>query len=475
MKTVRFGFLVLMMVFPLFAAAAQDEGAEAETEAENEAEAEAEKKKEEEIRIESLAKEKRDVLMFGIDSEVLEVISTIRTEKDNSFDEDLAELLRVNDNPEINRALFDFFGQTESDAGVEKALGLVRDHLDDYDLSSNLILSAISYLGTVKAAEAGESFYNLLDDSNRSIASAALRGIGKLEDPARAGEILTLIEENEGDSDYEDLIASAILVLGDLVYGESSEIMEDILQDEDAPAVHRQYAAVTIGKLGMDSGFDLLSEMYLSLKDSLLRSYVLKGLSDYDRPEVEEIMITALRDSFWRIRIAAAEGLGERKTEGAVDILQYKVRKDPVRQVRYASMEALGEIGSSDARRFVLEQFGDAKVAFDIRSKALDIMMEHQMDGAVKVLEEVLADKWEKDKDNELGPICKVLSVTEWDRLKPFYEHMLGHKDFIIRIYGIRGIKLNGISSLRSNLEALDTESQPVNVRREIKAALDVL
>ena len=72
-----------------------------------------------------------------------------------------------------------------------------------------------------------------------------------------------------------------------------------------------------------------------------------------------------------------------------------------------------------------------------------------------------------------MGPFCKTLSTSEWDSLAPLYEKMLSHPDFVIKIYGIRGAKLNKISSLESNITGLDIEGQHVNVRREAKAALE--
>lgn len=450
------------------------EAAEAEAEAEvSEEEKRAEEEKAKEEAVESLNKQRREVLLYGIDSEVQDVISAIRSQKDTAFNKELDTLLRENENPDINRAVLDFFGEMEIDISEDRALEFLRNHMDDYDYSTNLLLSAISYLGRISSKESGPVFYDLLDDSNPSIAGAALRGIGKLEDSSRADEILTLLQDTQGDSEFEDLAASAILVLGELGYGEAQADLEAILDDEDAPMTHRQYAAVSLGHFGEPEGFDLLKSMFVNSGNSQLRSYVLKGISFYENDEVEDLLMTALRDSFWKIRAAAAEGLGERKSRKAVNILQYKVRKDPVRQVRYASLEALAELEDGDADGFILEQFEGARVAFDIRLKALNLMMEHRIAGSLDSLETVLRPKWSKDKDNELGPFCKVLSTTEWDGLKPFYAEMLNHNDFVIRIYGVRAVKLNRIASLKGALEALDVEEQPVNVRREVKAALE--
>ena len=469
--------LIILFFAPLSVSSLTDSSSDTSGSTENAEDTAAADKAEEERQklIESLNEKKRDTLKYGIDSEVLDVISTIRSENDSSFNEDLAQLLSDNNNPEINRAIFDFFSHIESDAGREKAVQLVQDHLDDYEFNTNLILSAVSYLGLLKVSEAGELFYEMIHDNNKSLAGAALRGIGKLGDTSRAEEILELYNDNEGDSDYEDMLASAILVLGDLGYRDAAELFEEILQDEDSPSVHRQYAAVSLGKLKQDEGFEILKEQYRILEDSNLRSYVLKGLTEYDKSELDSLLISALRDSFWRIRVAACEGLGSRKVEEAVDILIYKAENDPVRQVRYSALTTLGELSEEDASSFILEQFEGERIPFDIRSKALDIMMNKRLPGAIESLHAVLDKKLEKDKDNELGPFCKTLSTTEWVELKPFYDAMLDNKDFIVRIYGIRGIKINGLSELKARVEGLDNENQPINVRREVKAAVEVL
>ena len=262
---------------------------------------------------------------------MLDLINVIKSEKDTAFNKELIELLRYNENPEINRAILDYFAEMKADLAEEQALTLLKNHLDDYEYSTNLLLAAVSYLGVIESAPAGELFYDLLKDSDHSLSSAALRGIAKLKDDSRVSEIMDLLEEYSGDSDYQDFSASAILVLGELKYAEAQSLFESLLEDEDAPASQRQYSAIAIGQINQDGGLELLKTMYTRTEDSLLRSYILKGITEYDGHEVEELLLTALRDSFWRIRVAAAEGLGERQFADAVDILEYKVRKDPVR------------------------------------------------------------------------------------------------------------------------------------------------
>ncbi len=318
-------------------------------------------------------------------------------------------------------------------------------------------------------------FYTLLRDNNPVLAGSALRGIGKLKDLSRVEEIQALVEEYQGDESYEDFVANAILVMGDLKYKEAEPWLMDVLDDVDSPSSHRQYAAISLGHIGSPDGFALLKQMYSSSENSQLRSYVLKGISFYDSEEVAPILLDALRDSFWKIRVAAAEGLAERQYRQAIDILEYKVKKDPQRQVRYGALDALAKMEDREAEDFIVEQFSGERNPFDIRQKALQLMMEGRFSGSIEALKEVLGPKWDKKKDKELSPFCKILSTTQWDSLEPFYAQMIANKDFIIRIYGIRGIKINHLTGLKAAVQAMDNKKEAVNVRKEAKAALEEL
>uniref|UniRef100_UPI002637265B HEAT repeat domain-containing protein n=1 Tax=Oceanispirochaeta sp. TaxID=2035350 RepID=UPI002637265B len=403
----------------------------------------------------------------------LDVINVIRSQKDMTFNKELIELLIQNENTEINRAILDYFGTQKVDLAEEQALLLLQNHLEDYEYSTNLLLAAVSYLGSIESADAAALFYDLLKDNDQTLASAALRGIGKLKDDSRVDEIMELLDEYSGDSEYQDFSASAILVLGELKYQKAQSLMENILQDEDAPASQRQFSAIALGQLNKSESLDLLMSMYIASENSLLRSYILKGITEFEGKEVEKLLLTALRDSFWRIRVAASEGLAERKTVEAVDILEYKVKKDPVRQVRYSSLEALAKINNSQAAEFIISQFEGERIPFDIRQKALSLIVENKITGSIESLEKFFEPKWGIDKDNELAPFCKILSTSEWESLKPLFEKMLSHPDYIVKIYGIRGAKLNKLSVLKENISGLDIEGQQINVRREAKAALE--
>ncbi len=428
-----------------------------------------------EAALQSLTEERRDILKYGIDSEVLDVIKAIRSEKDYSCNEDLKILLDTNKNPAIDRALLDFMAEQNSELGKEKALEILSTYLDDYDQNTNLMLSAISYLGRLDIKEAGPLFYDLLRDNNPVLAGSALRGIGKLKDLSRVDEIMTLVDEHQGDESYEDFIANAILVMGDLSYKEAEPWLMELLEDVDSPASHRQYAAISLGHLGSPEGFNLLKQVYSSSENSQLRSYALKGISFQDSEEVSPILLAALRDSFWKIRVAAAEGLSERQYKQAIDILEYKVRKDPVKQVRQEALKALAKMEDQKANLFIVEQFSREGIPFGTRLQALSIMMDGQLPGSIEALKKILDPKWEKKQDKEVGPICQILSTSEWPALKPFYAQMLKNQDFIIRIYGIRGIKLNGLKDLKDAVQSLDNKKEAVNVRREVKAALESL
>ncbi len=420
----------------------------------------------------SFNQEKRNTLRYGIDSEVLELIGTIRSEEDQSFNQDLLQLLGENRSNDIRKAIFDLFGMFGISDAEEAGATILNNYLEEGNYPTSLLLSVISYLGEVGYPQGG-LFYDLVTSSNPLVAEGAMRNIGKLGDASRFDEVVRLLEKYEGDRSFQDFVGVAILAIGELKYLEAQDYLKRVLGDEFSPASHRQFAALSLGKLNQPEGLQVLQEMYNSSEENLLRTYILQGISEYDDPTVEEMMIVALRDSFWRIREAAAKGLGERKVGAATDILTYKVKKDPVTQVRYASLRSLAQIGDPTAHGFILAQFKDEQVAFDLRQQALTLMVEFQIPGSIPAIQEVLEPKWEKANDPALGAFCKTLSTSQWAELQPLFDRMLENRDYIIKLYGIRGARLNQLGGLKGKVQALDQDGVHRSVRREVQSALE--
>jgi len=438
--------LILLSAFPLFPNTSEEE------------------EKEE---ITSVKEDRTRTLRYGIDDEVVEVISAIQNEKDDSYNEILLEVLNSTGNSKIKLQILAFFESLEDNAAESYVINILKMAAEDYDVDEKVLSASISYSGTMKLQDSAEYLYLLSDFKNSNISAIAIRNLGKTGNTAYAEKFLERLQDDDFEDDEEELRESSILLMGELKYSPSVLTLMDIVQDDGYSSVARRYACDSLGKIGDEQAIPVLKEL-LNDPDSILRSYVLTSLAYFDNEEIEEILIQGLRDSFWRIRVAASKALSERKSESAVEILIYKAEKDPEINVKKAAMEALAVIGNSRATAFLSEYYENSRNSDALRSSAITVLLRENPDKAVDAMTKVFEEEWEEESSWLLNYTCKELSTTESSSLKWFYEKMLDHKNFIINIYAVRGIRLNGIDSLFGRVRELaEDESRHRSLRKE--------
>jgi len=438
--------LILFAAFPLFT----DDSEETEKE-----------------EITSVKEDRTRTLRYGIDDEVVEVISAIQNEKDDSYNDILLEILNSTGNSKIKLQILTFFESLEDDSAKSYVINTLKMATEDYDVDEKVLTASISYSGTMKLQDSAEYLYLLSEYKNKNISAIAIRNLGKTGNTAFAEKFLERLQDEDFEDDEEELRESSILLMGELQYSPSVLTLIDIVQDDGYSSVARRYACDSLGKIGDELAIPVLKEL-LNDPDSILRSYVLTSLAYFENEEIEGILIQGLRDSFWRIRVAAAKALSERKSESAVEILIYKAEKDPEVNVKNAAMEALAVIGGRKATTFLSEYYENNRNSDALRSSAVTALLRESPEKAVDAMKTVFEEEWEKDNSWLLNYTCKELSTTESPALAWFFEKMLDHKNFIINIYGVRGIRLNGIASLYSRVrEIAEDESRHRSLRKE--------
>ena len=88
-----------LLFHPVFA---QDEGAETEEES-----------------IQSLTEERRELLLYGIDNQVIELINELKEEKDELLVGEVFAAYKLTRNPKVRTAIFDYFAEMFREKGFE--------------------------------------------------------------------------------------------------------------------------------------------------------------------------------------------------------------------------------------------------------------------------------------------------------------------------------------------------------------------
>ncbi len=423
---------------------------------------------EESEEIESINKEREDVLRYGIDSEVISLLKTLKSDEDPALAEIVSEIYARTLNPDVMNEAVNYFITIEYEDAFDAAEKRIINWEDeDYDV----LYPSLQYLSHFHNEKTEDLILPLIDNQNKQLASTALSTLGKCGTEKSAEILLDMLDD---ESYHEELKPTILKTLGDIKSEIAIDTLIDILDDIDEEKSWRWSACEALGKIAHPDALPSIKTA-LKYKDTYLRAHAVRALTNFDDESVEDILIESLRDSFWRVRVSAAEALGERKSNDAVDILIYKAKKDPEKNVKLAALKALGKINEPSSLDVIRDLYKKHTTPQSVRNQAAEIIINNDISNSIECITEVLSEEWERDKSPVLSYTCKFLSKTKEPNLEPLFERMLGHKDVAIKIYGIRGIQLNGFSSLKEKLEKLTEEGNNKSVRKEALSAVEKL
>ncbi len=430
---------------------------------------EQEEKKQEDEKIRSLREQREQTLSYGIDSQVLELISNLKSEENTRYNEELVELFGETTNSSIRKAIVEFFEKVEEESLVEEARKLLEEEWEDMDVQLDVAL--ISYLETHQDEELSSLFMEMSESPRSRVANEAIKALGKADKEKYTKKLRTMYEE-AGDNRARK--SAALEAIGELEAEGAIPLLEKIVLDEDEEKGLRWKACVALGNIGTDEALEVIIKT-LEENDPRLRQFAVQALGKFsETEEIRKSLIQALKDNSWRVRVEAARSIGEIGSGAAVDILKYKAEHDPdTHNVRTAAVRALGKIGNNGAHDFLKELYESTSTPLEIRGVAIEMLIEHDLSGSIETIKKVMGEEWDEDNSKLLDYTCKQLSRKEDGSLKPLFARMLGHPSSLnIKIYALRGIRLNGFSGLKDEVEKLTGE----NVSRPIrKLALSVM
>lgn len=412
----------------------------------------------------------RQTLLYGINDEVTGLVKTLSSNKDARLAPDVYKVFQHTYDEALKTTIVSYF-TTVKYQGAETG---VRDVLSDSNAGTNLVTTSLQYLSgalTDPDPRTVDAIVSLFDSDNTAIASAAVDAVGtiaaasppatSLKDYDYSDAISNLISIVSDYGKPADLQASAILALGSLRAKEAVKTLLSILTDQTANSTLRQYSANSLGKIGDPSAVSPLTDL-LSTNDTFLRAYVVEALSHFPGKDSSGVVEQALRDSFWRVRQAALESVAENKITDAIPAVIYKAEHDPDTRVRLSAIETLGTLGTSECWNILFGLYENPNADFQFRSAALDQMLKDNLDGALHSVEKVVTKEWNARDSRILDATGRALStLTVPSSYDEVYAKFLSHPNYIIQIYGLRGIARNHLRQYRAEVEQITRSPGP--------------
>jgi len=402
----------------------------------------------------------RRTILYGIDSQILEIIGKLKASADPSFTADLVTVLKESRVNAVRKAILELFREQNVKEGESAARGILEGW---QDVQGDLLAQTVIYLDGLGAVGLEDTYAELMKNTDSSVSSSAIRAVGRSKNP----KLVKVLFDRLDDPEFPEARKPEILLaLGDLGSKEAVERLMKLVESRDTEKVWRMYAADSLGKIGDDKALPVLKGVF-DEEDALLKAYAATALSHFNLPDVLDVLLQCLKEENWKVRVQAAKALAQPGAAKALPMLEFKAEFDPEKTVKTEAIRAITEIDGGDAEAFLSGLVRNAKAPLENRENALRGLWKRNPTLTLDDAKEILADK---SVGLDLKPaqmVGRVLSQVDGNGLEGIYAAFLDMKDPAMRAYGIRGALRNRNDGLKERIKALSTADADSAVRVE--------
>ena len=454
MKSLKILLLIYFTFFSVMICFSQDASANTEQPAETSA---------------SLRRDRERILAFGLNTEVSGLIREFITDKDISYSSQLLKLFETTTSDQIKRDIIELFSSAKSDVLIDKVTEMISKRDSE---ARSVIVAGIRYIAELNGVEDNhEIFIELLNDSQRDFRIEAVKAVTATGNKKFSEPLMQMY----ATEDETPVRLQILLDIGKLMDPATIEFLKDIAFDTYQERLFRQYALNSLGYLRDEESFNDIVAAFKE-EDPFIRVYALTAAAKYDREEANEIIFEGMRDENWRIRKEAIAAAGERKGDNFTQILIFRAERDPVEDVRIAALTALSEIGGKETFDFIRSIAEDPRRSAKMRLHAFTLAVNNDPGNSLVMVETVFQRESTAANQRFLESLASELCKVEYQGFAPIFERMLDSSSVIIRIAGLRGIRLNRISNLKDRVQALaEDQRQAAVIRNNAHATLETL
>ena len=455
--------LLLVLIFTTFLHVVTS----AETAVETPAEAPAQRSRED---------QRRDILRFGTETEIANLIQTLRNENESAFDAEIIEIAKRTRNRGILTGIFGFFADTEKSGLEERAIRAINDR--DYE-TPETVLAAIGYLGRVRAAEAVDVLKELINTGETRFLNTAIRALGRAangHEEISDSTALFLLDYFEYRRPADENRREIIVAIGETGSNKGVSFLSGMITNNDERIPLRMAALEAMSKIGDADGLDAVIEA-VSSPDPNVRSTAVAALGPFSGEEVENAILEAFRDSFYRTRVGAARAAGTRQLESAIPFLRFRAENDTVPAVRDASIRALGAINSEESMAILDSLFTNRRNSDSARVLAADMLVRNDGDKfGIRVAME-MDDARTRNQTHLYNGFVRVLATARSNSLEDFARRLInGPGGVIERSLALDIVLNNELRSLEREVRTLlDERRHGQSIAQKAQRTLDML
>ena len=397
-------------------------------------------------------------IRFGTEVEIAALIQTLRNESADYLDDELITLIDSTRNMRILTGVFAFFGEREKTGLENRAIRAIEEREDE---NNETVLSAIDYLGQVRASKAAPALMDILDTEERRFMNNAFRALGRVSSQDKtfadqtADFLIDFYENREvGDNNARDVI----IAIGQTGSTKGVPLLIDIASNPDERFPLRMAAIEALSAIGDPEGLPVILDA-VSTNDPNVRSTAVAALGPFSGEEVDKAILDAFRDSFFRTRIAATHASRDRKLEAAVPYLQFRAERDDVPNVRDEAIRALGAIGNQEANDVLEELFTNRRNSDRVRALSAEMLMKNN--GAknfINIVKE-MDDAQQRNQTALYNGLLKVVGEAviagDTKEIEDIARRFLSMGGLMEKLYALDMVANNNLRSLAVEVQPL--------------------
>jgi len=411
-----------------------------------------------------------NTLKYGTETEIAALIQTLKTESADYLDDEIIKLVENTRNNKILGGAFAFFAEREKNGLEARAIRAIEEREDE---ENETVHAAIDYLGKVKAASAAPIFRKLLESGEKRFMNAAFRALGQVSgnDRDEVAEYLIDFYENRdaGNENQRDIIAA----IGSSGSTKAAPFLAGLANDNETRPALRIAALESIAKIGDPAGLDAVLAC-VSSKDPNIRAVAVTSLGPFSGKAVDDAILDAFRDSFYKTRIAAAQASRQRKFADAVPYLKFRAERDDVATVKEEAIRALGAIANADANKILEELFTTRKNNDRVRIAAGEMVMQNEPDRFLDAFIKELDEAKQKNQTSLYNGLLKIIGGTKCSGLETITRRLLQDRGIIEKSTALDMAANNNLTALSQEIKTIAADKNEA-LSRKAKRTLETL
>lgn len=322
-----------------------------------------------------------DILKYGLEGQITELIDELTKNQDNRFVDGIYDLFQETKSVAVKEKILEYFTKLKDPCLASYAVEIIND---PYDEKNSIVEKCFKYVSEADIKDANPGLVDLVDKEEDAYFTGALSALGET---GGKEEALFLADYLDRDDLNVSQRQALMRVLGRIKAVETWQKISEIAKDENENTFVRMYAAEAIGAMEKPESEDILVELFES-NDPNLRTYVIKGISYFNDKKSSDLIIQALRDSQYKVRFEAVSVVGKNRIDKAVPFLIFRCKdKDEQKQVKEKCYSVIADLNTSDGNDYLISVLKDKKIGDATKAKVSAALLEYNHAGTNEVIE----------------------------------------------------------------------------------------